>query len=62
MVEQPIQEGAGDHLIAEDAPPLAEGLVRGEDQAPPFMNLGSNLIAVGMCPTFTTRSVFEASL
>src|SRR5215470_20117122 len=37
VVDQPVDHGRGDHVVAEDLSPAAEGLVAGDDQARPLI-------------------------
>jgi site-specific DNA recombinase len=43
VVQQPVQDGRGEHVIAEDAAPLAEGLVAGGQDGAAFVAAGHQL-------------------
>ena len=37
MVQDPVEDGRGDHPVAKDVPPTAEALVAGQDHRPPLV-------------------------
>lgn len=43
MVEEAVKDGGGEDLVAEDLAPLAEGLVRGQDDRAFLVSLGDHL-------------------
>ena len=43
MVDEPVDHGGGDDLVAEDFAPAAERLVGGDDQAGPLVSAGDEL-------------------
>ena len=43
MVDEPVDHGGGDDVVAEDLAPAAEGLVGGDDQAGAFVAAGDEL-------------------
>ena len=43
VVDEPVDHGCGDHVVAEDLAPAAEDFVAGDDQARPFVAGGHQL-------------------
>ena len=43
MVEEPVEDSRGDHLVAEDVAPFGDGLIGGEQDAAALVPAGDEL-------------------